>query len=180
MPAIRGIGPVPTHNDLFIGVTSSTDQLIVVLWCILDLFQHWFRSPVQCQAITSIYAVLLSVRHLETHLRENLIEIQTFAWKKMYLKMLSTVYQPCCSSLNMFGESWWWSIMKGTLLLVIYSGIILCMCPANERQCYIVTSPLIGWAHTQNDPCLLCDVIFTSLAPGRWDNICVVQWPNTS
>ena len=32
-------------------------------------------------------------------------------------------------------------------------GIILCMCPANERRRYIVTSSLIGWAHTQNDPC---------------------------
>ena len=26
------------------------------------------------------------------------------------------------------------------------------MRPANERQCYIVTSSLIGWAHTQNTP----------------------------
>ena len=30
--------------------------------------------------------------------------------------------------------------------------IILCMCPANERWRYIVTSSPIGWAHTQNDP----------------------------
>ena len=32
------------------------------------------------------------------------------------------------------------------------------MCPANERWCYIVTSnvtpSLIGWAHTQNVPCI--------------------------
>ena len=27
------------------------------------------------------------------------------------------------------------------------------MCRANERQCYIVTSSLIGWAHAQTDPC---------------------------
>ena len=32
--------------------------------------------------------------------------------------------------------------------------IILCMHPANERWCYTVTPSLIGWAHTQNDPCL--------------------------
>ena len=30
-------------------------------------------------------------------------------------------------------------------------GINLCMRPANERWCYIVTWSLIGWAHTQND-----------------------------
>ena len=28
-----------------------------------------------------------------------------------------------------------------------FTGIILCMCPANERWCYNVTSSLIGWAH---------------------------------
>ena len=32
------------------------------------------------------------------------------------------------------------------------TGIMLCMCPANERWCYNVTSSLIGWAHIQNDP----------------------------
>ena len=31
------------------------------------------------------------------------------------------------------------------------SGIILCMCPVNERRCYNVTLSPIGWAHTQND-----------------------------
>ena len=31
-------------------------------------------------------------------------------------------------------------------------GFILGMHPANERRRYIVTSPLIGWAHTSNDP----------------------------
>ena len=34
------------------------------------------------------------------------------------------------------------------------AGIILCMSPANERWCYIVMLSLIGWAHTQNDPCM--------------------------
>ena len=33
------------------------------------------------------------------------------------------------------------------------AGIILYMLPANEKRCYIVTSFLIGWARTQNDPC---------------------------
>ena len=33
-------------------------------------------------------------------------------------------------------------------------GIILWVGPANERRCYIVTSSFIGWAHTQNDPCI--------------------------
>ena len=36
--------------------------------------------------------------------------------------------------------------------IILYPGIILCMCPANEGRHYIVTSSLIGWAQTQNDP----------------------------
>ena len=45
--------------------------------------------------------------------------------------------------------------------LIWARGIILCMGSANEwRHCY-VTSSLIGWAHTQNDP----------LVMGCWINI---------
>ena len=33
----------------------------------------------------------------------------------------------------------------------MYTGIILCMNPANERWRYIVTASLISWVHTQND-----------------------------
>ena len=40
-----------------------------------------------------------------------------------------------------------------TLIKTLGAGIILGMGSANERR-YIVTSSLIGWAHTQNDPCL--------------------------
>ena len=36
----------------------------------------------------------------------------------------------------------------------VFPGNILCMLPANERQHHIVTSSLIGWTHTQNDPCI--------------------------
>ena len=36
---------------------------------------------------------------------------------------------------------------------VVWQRINFCMRPANENCRYIVTSSLIGWAHTQNDPC---------------------------
>ena len=39
-----------------------------------------------------------------------------------------------------------------TLAQVEPTGIILYLCPPNERRRYIVTSSLIGLAHTQNDP----------------------------
>ena len=36
-----------------------------------------------------------------------------------------------------------------------YAGIILFMRSPNERRRYTVTPSLIGWAHTQNDPCMI-------------------------
>ena len=51
--------------------------------------------------------------------------------------------------LTLIGFNWlhWWQGAR----------IILWMLPANERRCHNVTSSLIGWAHSQNDPweCLL-------------------------
>ena len=41
------------------------------------------------------------------------------------------------------------------------TGIILYMRPANERRRYIVTSSLIGWAHTRNDSCSSHFVVFS-------------------
>ena len=40
-----------------------------------------------------------------------------------------------------------------TIKLRAEAGIVLCLCPANERRRYIVTSSLIGWAHAQDSPC---------------------------
>ena len=46
-------------------------------------------------------------------------------------------------------------IHKGLLrdFILMSTGIILCMRPANERWHYKVTSSLTGWVHAQNDPC---------------------------
>ena len=46
--------------------------------------------------------------------------------------------------------------------ITIYAGIILCMHPANDRWHYIITSSLIGWAHSQNYPCSSQDYSFHS------------------
>ena len=55
-------------------------------------------------------------------------------WILIFSGKYSQVYQSQCSTTH-------------------YPGIILCMHPANERWCYIVTSSLIGWVHAQKDPC---------------------------
>ena len=37
-------------------------------------------------------------------------------------------------------------------VIVDTSGLILCLCPANYRRCYFVTTSLIGWAQAYNEP----------------------------
>ena len=39
---------------------------------------------------------------------------------------------------------------------------ISCMCPTKESRRYDVTPSLIGWAHTQNDPCCAATMMRTS------------------
>ena len=52
------------------------------------------------------------------------------------------------------------------------SGIVFSMCSANERLRYIVTSSVIGWAHTQNDTCFQSARIHSSSR--------IIQLPSTS
>ena len=42
------------------------------------------------------------------------------------------------------------------------------MHPANERQRYNVTSSLIGWARTQNEPCGYLDILVAKLTRQIW------------
>ena len=43
---------------------------------------------------------------------------------------------------------------KQNPIVCTFIEIIFGVHPANERRSYNVTSSLIGWAHTQNDPCI--------------------------
>ena len=55
-----------------------------------------------------------------------------------------------------------WSASRILMLTVMVTWaprIILSMGSANERRCHIVTLSLIGWAHTQNDPGLLSEIV---------------------
>ena len=53
-------------------------------------------------------------------------------------------------------NSWWMWWIAQTVCEQAFTGFILWMHPANERWCYIVTPSLIGWVHSQNDPCIQC------------------------
>ena len=45
---------------------------------------------------------------------------------------------------------------KYTLLTGCATGLILGLHPANKRRRYFVTTSLIGWARTLNQPCAIC------------------------
>ena len=57
-------------------------------------------SPGKCQTIIWNNAGISLIGHLGTDFSEILIEIYTFPFKKMYLKMLSRKWRPSCLGLN--------------------------------------------------------------------------------
>ena len=59
-----------------------------------------------------------------------------------YINSFSHKFRCCC-----FDTS------DDSMIYCLGAGIILGMGSANERRRYTVTLALIGWAHTQNDPC---------------------------
>ena len=62
-------------------------------------------SPVQCQAIISTNAGILSVGPLGTNFNEILIRTQTFSFNKMQLKMSSETWQPFSIGLNVLNNA---------------------------------------------------------------------------
>ena len=63
-------------------------------------------SPGRCQAIIWTSAGILLIGPLGTNLNEILIEILTFSFKKMRLKVSSAKRRPFCLGLNVLTEAW--------------------------------------------------------------------------
>ena len=63
-------------------------------------------SPGRRQAIIWINAGILLIGPLGTNFNEISIEIHTFSFKKMHLKMSSGKWQPCCLGLNVLKRAW--------------------------------------------------------------------------
>ena len=57
-------------------------------------------SPDRRQAVIRTNARLLSIGPLRTYFNDNLIKIQQFSLKKMYVKMSSAKWRPSCLGLN--------------------------------------------------------------------------------
>ena len=69
-------------------------------------------SPGRRQAIIWNNARILSIRLLGTNFSEILIEILTFSFKKMHLKMSSAKWQPFCFGLNVLSNGVWSKSIK--------------------------------------------------------------------
>ena len=63
-------------------------------------------SPNRRQAIIWTNAGILLIEPLGTNFNEILIEIYTFSFKKMHLKMSSAKWRPCCLGLNELNSLW--------------------------------------------------------------------------
>ena len=131
-------------------------------------------SPDRRQAIIWTNAEILLIGLSGTNVSDFFfIEIDTFSFKKMYLKMSSGKWRPFCLGLNVLKKMKWYGQMAE---MTPNSGVILCMLPTNERRRNNVTSYLISWVHTQKYPSKLRD-FFTTL-PTVTFNIFVLTWPS--
>ena len=78
--------------------------------CVSERGHHWFRTsdngllPVWCQAIIWTNAEILLISPLGTNFNEIVIEIHTFSFKRMPLKMSSGKWRPFCLCLNVLKE----------------------------------------------------------------------------
>ena len=139
---------VPTPNDL----TSSPETLFVLT--------HWGRvthkcvskltiigsdnglSPDQRQAIIWTNAGLLSIGPLGTNFSEILIEILTFSFKKMRLKVSFVKWRPFCIGLNVltdmcsFEVSFLWRIYTYEMLVSPWQ------CPDYCAWCVLTTESI--------------------------------------
>ena len=125
-------------------------------------------SPGRRQAIIWTNAGLLLIGPLGTNFSEILIEILTFSFKKMRLKVSSAKRRPFCLGLNVLRNPWLHIYINWVSL--IYASMDHFV---NERRRYIVTSSLIGWAHTQNyHLCCLqfppTVMMFCDMREGKW------------
>ena len=80
-----------------------------------------------------------------------------FSWSSITTSEWSTIL--LSTKVRLILETWrymyvtiYYISTRNIFIFTHYTGIILCMCPANERWRYIVTSSLIGWVYVQNDP----------------------------
>ena len=92
-------------------------------------------SPGRRQAITWTNAGILLIRPLGTKFNEILIQIHTFSFKEMHLKMLSGKWRPFCLGLN--------------VLTAYLYGFICCILPISFRVAAVTLKNIDKINHNQ-------------------------------
>ena len=83
-----------------------------------------------------------------------MIMIVLLVWTSCWTICRVSIVLACCEAFQQGA----WPLTYESSEKIVFSGIILCMHPANERRRYFVMSSLIGRAHTQNNPSILCGI----------------------
>ena len=99
--------------------------------------------------------------------------VQCLVWYGRVVAVLYRVYSDmvdewlCCTESGLTwqrGGNGLFKFLHCGCLMVGYIGLILGLCPANERWCYFVTTYLIGWAQTCDQPWLHGGIVYISWA----------------
>ena len=141
------------------GINSNSYAMIVAVCCRYDhmsnivfpCLTHWGRvthicvikltiigsdnglSPDWCQAIIWNNAGILLIGPLGKIFSENLIEILTFSFTKMRLKVSSAKCRPFCLGLNMLRSGW---VIDKHLSLIC--GMYIIKMNASKNDCHII------------------------------------------
>ena len=131
-----------------------------ILWCPLLLFLriNYYQITLSLKILVKFYSCSHSwhgIHHHQAYLSTKLAPHNWLTKDWLPINYVSNKIRACfigCMATDKL-EDWlapsllmWHDAQKP------YTGIILCMCPANERWRYIVMSSLIGWAHIQMKP----------------------------
>ena len=104
-----------THMSKYIHLTHWGRVTHICVSKLTIICSYNGLSPGRRQAIIWTNAGILLIGPLGTNFSEILIEIQTFSFKKMHLKMSSGKWRPSCLRLNvLIQKDWWYNHNKNT------------------------------------------------------------------
>ena len=157
----RVTGPLcgESNGDRWIPHTKFSDA---ELWCFIDLRLNkrlskqswcwWFETP-SCSLWRhcNVCCVVL-MASIRWRRRRRLVCSGT-AWSHGN-RLLGSVapVQWRCDTSHLTTRSVSWSSAPGPTTRTRYAGLILGLCPANERRRYFVTTSLIGWVQAKHQP----------------------------
>ena len=142
---LLSIGPIETNwNEILIESQTSLAKMYLKMsakcWLNILFRSHWGRvmhicvgkltiigsdnglSPGRRQTIIWTNAGILLFGPLGSNFSEILIEIDTFSFKKMLLKLSSGKWRPFCLGLNVNVLNWWLAWRRCSVLFSFYSS----------------------------------------------------------